>query len=96
MPLPETPTPTPDEVSARCPNPYCREELWSLRRGEWTLRNRIVKLVGDQLVALCDECGTSVPLPWLGLMFPPAPPAAPTPTAPPSGVRLFLRTAPRR
>lgn len=90
MPLPETPTPTPDEYSARCPNPQCRTELWARRAGEWTLRNRILKLVDGQLVALCDDCGTQVSVPWLTLS------TTPQPVRPglPSRVRLKVRVPP--
>ena len=60
--------PDPTELRATCPK--CAHELWKQRDGEWTLRNRILKLKGDQLVARCPSCSTEVSIPFLRLASP--------------------------
>lgn len=52
-----------ERQSAECPG--CGEELWKRRRGQLTLRNKIVKLGPDGLLAKCPECGEDVPVPFL-------------------------------
>lgn len=62
-------TPRPDGLSARCAG--CGSELWKQRRGEWTLRNRILKLAsGGALTAKCADCGGMVDVPFLRLTEP--------------------------
>jgi RNase P subunit RPR2 len=73
----------PEILTAKCPK--CRTALWARRKGEWTLRNRIIKLVDGKIVALCDDCGSPVSVDWLAI--------APIEQAPPMSpaVRLVAR-----
>lgn len=65
----------PETCSAKCEK--CGTNLWSRRRGEWTLANRIIKMTkGGSLAAKCPECGDLVGLPFLHLR----PPESPKPT----------------
>jgi hypothetical protein len=57
----------PATLQARCD---CGHELWRERRGEWSLGNRILKLVEGSLRAKCPECGSDVPIPFLQLAAP--------------------------
>lgn len=50
-------------LSATCTR--CGDRLWKQRRGDWTLAQRILKVVGGGIVAICPECGSDVPVPWL-------------------------------
>lgn len=54
-----------DEQSAECPG--CGAELWAMRKGQMTLRNRIVKQDEETggILAKCPECATDVPVPFL-------------------------------
>ncbi len=83
--------PTPSELRCDCP---CGAKLWKLRKGEWTLANRILKLGPDNaLQAVCPECRTPVPIPWLTLSGPTA--VAPTPSPTPGvGMRFVVRAPP--
>ena len=58
----------PSTLSAACPK--CGHELWSRRRGEWTLQNRILKLTAGGLAAKCPDCGADVPVPFLTISTP--------------------------
>lgn len=41
----------------------CRDEIVSRRRGEWTVRAKILKLNdGGEVVAKCSRCGSETPL----------------------------------
>jgi len=57
-------TTEPSELRARC---QCGEDLWAHRGGEWTLRARILRLVGGQFVARCPRCRSAVRVPWLAV-----------------------------
>lgn len=63
--------PEPGELSARCPT--CGEELWQIRGGQQTLRNRILKIQNDGTVAAkcpTQGCNTDVAVPFLTLRKP--------------------------
>jgi predicted RNA-binding Zn-ribbon protein involved in translation (DUF1610 family) len=90
--------PAASEVRVRCPS--CGADLWTRRKGEWTLANRILKLdeEGRQFVARCPECATNVPLDLarLASILETLPPPAKKQTAPSSrvpgtGTRLVVR-----
>lgn len=65
----------------------CGAELWKRRGGDWTLANRVLKLVDGGLVAKCPECRRDVPVPFLTV----APEAVAEPARVPP--RLVVRTA---
>lgn len=58
-------------LSARCP--ACGAQLWRRRGGQWTLGNRIVKLLDDGTIAArCPSqgCEADVPVPFLQIRRP--------------------------
>ena len=61
-------TTSPDKLRADCDK--CGERLWRMRRGEWSLANRIVKLAKGGLVAKCPGCGNEVRVPFLQFVEP--------------------------
>ena len=54
-----------DVQSAKCPK--CNVELWALRKGQMTLRNKILKQDSETggILAKCPGCGDDVPVPFL-------------------------------
>jgi hypothetical protein len=45
--------------------------MWLKLKGEWCLRQRILKLGQDgRMRAKCDKCGEDVPVPWLAVNQP--------------------------
>jgi hypothetical protein len=44
-----------------------------MRSGQWTLRNRILKLAKGVMHAKCTGCGADVPVPFLRLADDPQP-----------------------
>lgn len=67
--------------------PGCGKDLWAVRHGEWTLANRVIKVVDGGLVAVCPTCPTEVPIPFLSLRAQPEP----IRKARPAGVRMVVR-----
>lgn len=62
--VPETEPVDPARISVVCPR--CGTKLWAKRAGEWTLANRIIKLLDTGvLAARCPtkDCAEEVPLP---------------------------------
>lgn len=81
----------PSELSCVCPN--CGTRLWAIRRGEWTLQNRILKLGPTGFLAKCPDCSTDVPVPWLTLSDAEDEVAPPAPSVPGAGTRMVVRTS---
>ena len=58
-----------DQLSAPCP--HCGSDLWARRAGEWTLKQRIVKVDDEGGVRAKCDCGHEVSIPWLTVSAPP-------------------------
>lgn len=61
---------TPEQVQAPC---RCGKQLWKIRRGQYTLANRVLKLDDDGfLYAKCPDCAADVMVPWLQIKAAPS------------------------
>jgi hypothetical protein len=59
----------PTALTCRCQR--CGHNLWSERKGEWTLQNRILKLTpSGGIAARCPKCAADVSVAFLRLAEP--------------------------
>lgn len=54
------------ELDVTCP--HCGFQASGLRHGQFTVVNRIVKVLGTEVHIVCDRCRRDVHVPWMTVM----------------------------